>query len=143
MGARTTWMLTTDERAENAIHLYSHWGGGSKLADTREALKATLGRAGDPTYAARIFISQIVGEQWNSELGFGIHAGDIYDWVFEEEYIYIKIDFEPQWVTVGARNWVGTIAEFVESDWTLSDLEKCEECGELLDAEDYCSECGV
>ena len=41
-------------------------------------------RWNDPSYATRIAISQIIGDNWNSEYGFGIYTGKEY--VGDNEY---------------------------------------------------------
>lgn len=142
MGARTSWMLTTDETAENAIHLYSHYGAETKLEDTRNALRACLPRVkmGDASYSARIFISQIVGDFWGIETGFGILAGDVYGWPFDDEAIFVKIDFALDWVTVGAQHWTGTIAEFVLSSFDV-DAISCPTCRGPLNDCQICEDC--
>lgn len=139
MGARTSWMLTTDETAENAIHLYSHYGAETKLEDTRDALRACLPRVkmGDASHSARIFISQIVGDFWGIETGFGILAGDVYAWPFEEQAVYVKIDFALDWVSVGSTLWTGTIAEFIDANLSMDNL-KCNACHAWLDGEGEC-----
>lgn len=58
------------------VWLYSHWGGHSRVADIASAVEAARPRWSDPAYATRIAISQIVGDAWSGELGFGISAGD-------------------------------------------------------------------
>ncbi len=95
MGARTTWEIRTYEGSPS-IYLYSHWGGESKWEKTIEAMRACEPRWGDPSYGARIFISTIIGHQWESETGFGITAGGANDNPFEEEYLPVIIDFGRQ-----------------------------------------------
>ena len=89
MGARTTFELKDHN---GSIFLYSHWGGDTKREDAIKALAEAKYRWGinDTTYAMRIFISQIVGDSWDSETGFGISAKH----TFEEQYDPMVIDFE-------------------------------------------------
>lgn len=54
------------------IYLYSHWGGENQVAKLQDALLAARSRWSDPDYATRICVSQIVGEYWNHEVGFGL-----------------------------------------------------------------------
>lgn len=91
-----------------SVYLYSHWGGESKLRDTKKALSAARPRWSDETYAMRIFISQIVGSSWNEETGFGISTED----EFEENYTPAGIDFDTKQVTYGGT--VSSFAEFLE-----------------------------
>ena len=111
MGARTTWQIKT-ETGNAVTWLYSHWGGESKLSDTKRALQEARPRWSHTPYGARIFISQIVGDLWESELHFGITSGEENNPPFEEEYDYVKVDFTTQTITYGA--FVFSFGNFVE-----------------------------
>lgn len=100
MGSRTVYELKDNN---GSIFLYSHWGGDKKEFDAFWALKAAEPRWSDKTYAMRIFISQIIGEQWHSETGFGISAKN----VFEESFDPMVIDFDNQTV-----DYVGEVKSF-------------------------------
>lgn len=100
MGARTTWAVKT-KKGDAVIWLYSHWGGDSKLRDTKDALLKSEPRWGDSTYGARIFISQIIGDQWDSETGFGITTGTLEHVPFEESYDLVVVDFTTDTITYG------------------------------------------
>jgi hypothetical protein len=85
MGARTNFTFRTET---GDLTLYSHWGGDSKSSDLAAALKAALPRINmlDTSYALRIIVSQLIGESWNEETGFGLFVGseggeESYDWV--------------------------------------------------------------
>lgn len=106
MGARTTWKL---QQNGQELSLYSHWGGESKLIDTRRALSIARPRWSDDSYAMRIFVSQIVGNDWDSELGFGLGLG----YEFEEEFTPCEIDFTNQTITYGLLNRM-SFADFLE-----------------------------
>lgn len=54
-------------------------------------------RWGDGTYATRIFISQIIGNEWDKETGFGISGA----YVFEESYTPVTVNFDTRQVTYG------------------------------------------
>lgn len=88
MGARTNFTFTTDT---GSLTLYSHWGGDSKDVDLASALQAALPRIkmGDMAYALRIIVSQLIGDSWNSETGFGLHVGVEGG---EEQYEPITVD---------------------------------------------------
>ena len=92
MGARTTFEV---KDASGSIFLYSHWGGDTKVEDAINALKVAEPRWNDTTYGMRIFISQIIGEYWNEETGYGISTKH----TFEEQYEPMVIDFENNIVT--------------------------------------------
>jgi hypothetical protein len=75
MGDRCVIGFKADKDA-TPIFLYSHWGGGDQYRDVERAIAAASCRAADdPAYATRIAISQIVGNNWCEETGFGISAG--------------------------------------------------------------------
>ena len=63
----------------NTIVLYGHWAGAQMLGQLADAVIAARGRWNDPAYATRIAISQIIGDQWNMETGFGLHVNEISD----------------------------------------------------------------
>ena len=52
----------------------SHWGGYDRFTNLARALKAAEPRWHDGSYATRIIISQLIGDNWNQELGFGLWA---------------------------------------------------------------------
>lgn len=74
MGARTNFTFRTET---GDLTLYSHWGGDSKEHDLALAVNAAMPRIkmGDTSYALRILISQLIGEAWNEETGFGLYVG--------------------------------------------------------------------
>ena len=89
MGARTNFHFKTDT---GIITLYSHWGGDSKTIDLAKALDAAMPRIsmGDTGYALRIVISQLIGDSWDSETGYGVFIGPEGG---EEQYDPITVDF--------------------------------------------------
>ena len=92
MGARTVFEV---KDRDGSIFLYSHWGGDTKVEDAKSALTVAEPRWMDTTYGMRIFISQIIGDYWNEETGYGISAKH----TFEEQYDPMVIDFEDNTVT--------------------------------------------
>ncbi len=113
MGARTTWEIRTDSEGPS-IYLYSHWGGDSKWSDTRRALEEAEPRWTDSSYGARIFISQIIGNEWERETGFGIMAGNPGEVPFEEEYFRMVVDFSNQTILVSGEEI--TFRDFLVSE---------------------------
>jgi hypothetical protein len=89
MGARTNFNFIT---AEGEMVLYSHWGGDSKKTDLAGALNAAMPRIkmGDTSYALRIIISQLIGDSWDSETGYGLFLGPNGG---EEQFDYLGVDF--------------------------------------------------
>ncbi len=57
------------------IFIYQHWSGSEQCDVLARALEASRSRWGDDSYATRICLSQIVGDSWKGELGYGIYAG--------------------------------------------------------------------
>ncbi len=112
MGARTTWAIKTEKNTDAVVWLYSHWGGDSKFEDTQKALSLAEPRWEDSTYGARIFISQIIGDQWDRETGFGITTGTLRHIPFEESYDVVVVDFTTSTITYGTNEF--SFAEFVE-----------------------------
>jgi hypothetical protein len=106
MGARTVFEVKDQD---GSIFLYSHWGGDTKREDAIKALTEAKHRWGinDTTYAMRIFISQIIGDTWDSETGFGISAKH----TFEEQFEPMVIDFENN--TVEYFDEVVSFKEFI------------------------------
>lgn len=72
MGDRIVYSIKQDK--DLSINLYSHWGGYDRFEDLARALQAAEPRWSDTAYATRIIVSQLIGDQWNSETGFGLWA---------------------------------------------------------------------
>lgn len=72
MGDRIVYTIRQDK--DLSLNLYSHWGGYDRFVTLANALHAAKPRWNDTSYAARIIVSQIVGDQWESETGFGLWA---------------------------------------------------------------------
>ena len=74
MGDRIVYTIKQDK--ELSVNLYSHWGGHDRFINLAVALKAAEPRWNDMSYCTRIIVSQLIGDQWNSELGFGLWASN-------------------------------------------------------------------
>jgi hypothetical protein len=61
------------------IVLYGHWAGHNMLAKLADAVDKARARWADESYATRICISQLVGDDWNSETGWGLQVNSISD----------------------------------------------------------------
>lgn len=106
MGARTNFHFV---EGENTLTLYSHWGGDSRKQDLAMALQHALPRKGDGSYFLRIAISQIIGEYWNSETGFGLFINEPDN--PEEQYGTLIINLN-NW-TVSDDGLIKPIEEFI------------------------------
>ena len=85
MGARVVFQI--DSGAGNSICLYSHWGALSAREDVERALVKAMPRieVEDYEYATRIIVSSLIGNDWDSDLGYGLYVGP--DTSGEELYI--------------------------------------------------------
>ena len=64
---------------ENIVFLYGHWAGHRMLEQLADAVAAAEPRWQDESYATRIAISRLVGEEWTSETGWGIYINQLGD----------------------------------------------------------------
>jgi hypothetical protein len=76
----------------HSIVLYGHWAGHNMLANLAEAVAKAQPRWSDPSYATRITISQMVGEGWAMETGWGLQVNEIAD----NEHKIAVVDFLQQ-----------------------------------------------
>lgn len=74
MGDRIVYTIRQDQ--DLSLNLYSHWGGYSRFINLANALEQARPRWNDSSYAARIIISQLIGDQWAEETGFGLWASN-------------------------------------------------------------------
>ena len=61
------------------IVLYGHWAGHNMLGKLADAVIAARPRWSDESYATRIAISHLIGDQWNMETGWGLQVNSIGD----------------------------------------------------------------
>jgi hypothetical protein len=76
MGDRAVIGFRASSTSGTPMWLYTHWTGSRRYDHVKEALEKSRSRWNDPSYATRIAISAIVGDDWNQELGYGLTAGD-------------------------------------------------------------------
>lgn len=83
----------------NIVFLYGHWAGYEMMNTFAHALKRVMeaGRVGDTSYATRIAISEIIGDSWKDDLGWGIsvnylcdneHSVPVVDWATATVRLY-------------------------------------------------------
>lgn len=101
MGDRTNLVISykSVEGVENlgqalpgSLVLYSHSYGYNMGPLLANGLNAAQGRWGDDSYAARIIVSQIIGEEWRKSIGFGLYVGQLGD----NERTILLVDMERQ-----------------------------------------------
>lgn len=74
MGDRIVYTIKQEE--DLSINLYSHWGGYDRFINLARALRAAEPRWNDTSYATRIIVSQLIGDSWKDETGFGLWASN-------------------------------------------------------------------
>lgn len=105
----------------DTIYVYGHWAGDGMLARFANALDYTqnVGRIDDEAYGTRIIISQLIGDGWSSDLGWGItvnyladneHKVPVYDFAFQTVTLY---DYD--WTAGGLTDMIVTFSlnEFI------------------------------
>lgn len=63
----------------NVIVLYGHWAGYEMMAQLANAIKAAEPRWNDESYATRIAVSYLVGDNWKETTGWGLTVNQILD----------------------------------------------------------------
>lgn len=63
----------------NTIFLYGHWAGHDMLNNLAHAVLAAESRWSDSSYATRIAISNLVGDEWTQTTGWGLSVDRILD----------------------------------------------------------------
>ena len=76
----------------DTIVLYGHWAGHQMLSKLAYAVDKARPRWSDESYATRIAISNLIGEDWTSETGWGLHVNQIGD----NEHKVPVINFQDQ-----------------------------------------------
>ena len=61
------------------IVLYGHWAGHNMLGNLADAVEAARSRWTDESYATRIVVSHLVGDQWHETTGWGLSVNNILD----------------------------------------------------------------
>lgn len=77
MGDRANFVFV--QPGGETIVLYGHWAGHNMLANLAEAIAKAQPRWDDPSYATRIAISQMIGDSWSFETGWGLQVNQISD----------------------------------------------------------------
>ena len=64
---------------DETIVLYGHWAGHDMLGNLASAVEAARSRWTDESYATRICVSHLVGDQWHDTTGWGLTVNNILD----------------------------------------------------------------
>jgi len=105
MGARVVFNIKQED--EMYVCLYSHWGEYTALEELANALAKARNRWVDESYCTRIIISQIIGNEWDSETGYGLWAST--EPFTDEEWVLIDLKEK----TITARDGSHTFDGFV------------------------------
>ena len=98
MGDRATFVF--EQSDGNAIYLYGHWAGEGMMNNLATAIDKASVRWSDETYATRIAISQIIGDQWNQELSWGIST-----YFCDSEHSVPVVNWTKQTVRLLPHSW--------------------------------------
>jgi len=108
MGDRANFGFRANSESPVVV-LYAHWGGYEMMNNLAHAIATARPRWSDEGYATRIAISQLIGEEWNQELSYGIYVNQIGDnehsvpvvnWgegtvsLYEADWNTIRVDFD-------------------------------------------------
>jgi hypothetical protein len=110
MGARINFVFKAYETEASHVTLYSHWGETSWRRDLAMALAKAAPRWDDPSYGIRIVVSQLIGDSWDSETGYGLFTSrdgeDLGDTT-------VVVDFTKQTVNdTGTEHSFGSFVEY-------------------------------
>lgn len=86
---------------KSSVYLYTHWGGSELPIDVAEALRLGKDRWDDPPYLARIIFSHLVGEDWDTNVGYGIDIKPVSDAALP----MVIVDLWRQVVRIGEEEW--------------------------------------
>lgn len=98
MGDRTNTVFRMADGSD--VVLYQHWGGDGMMHYLATALNVARPRWHDEAYCTRIVISQLVGEYWNQEYGYGISTR-----IMDNEHSIPVIDFSDNTVALYGYEW--------------------------------------
>ena len=84
----------------DVIYLYGHWAGFEMMSRLADAIIAANPRWHDESYATRIAISTMIGDEWSQEYGWGISTR-----IGDNEHSIPVVDWESQTVTLYPHDW--------------------------------------
>ena len=98
MGDRATFVFEQEDG--NAIYLYGHWAGEGMMANLATAIDKASVRWSDEPYATRICISQMIGNEWNQETGWGLST-----YFCDSEHSVPVVNWKDQTVKLIPHSW--------------------------------------
>jgi hypothetical protein len=104
----------------NTIFIYGHWAGEGMLARFANALSHVQdsGRIDDQAYANRIIISQLVGDSWQGDLGWGVTV----NYLADNEHKVPVYDFAFQTVTLYNYDWKSGLLTDIIVEFSLNEF---------------------
>lgn len=106
----------------NSINLYSHWGGYDRFRALAAALEKSRPRWTDESYGIRIIVSQLIGDQWDTETGFGLWAATDLGAYFGGDHPDLVIDMLSK--TIEDETGTHTFEQFIAFHGSLSLTEQ-------------------
>lgn len=96
------------KQSNGTVYLYGHWAGGGMMNTLAHAIHRIIlaNRTNDEIYGTRIAISDIVGQEWSNDLGWGISV----NYIGDNEHSVPVVDFTNQTVSLYSRDPYGSIA---------------------------------
>ena len=104
----------------NTIFVYGHWAGEGMLARFANALDhvQNVGRIDDQAYANRIIISQLVGDSWQGEYGWGVTV----NYLADNEHKVPVFDFAFKTVTLYNYDWKSGVLTDIIVTFSLNEF---------------------
>ncbi len=104
----------------NTIFVYGHWAGEGMLARFANALDhvQNVGRIDDQAYANRIIISQLVGDAWQGEYGWGVTV----NYLADNEHKVPVFDFAFKTVTLYNYDWKSGVLTDIIVEFSLNEF---------------------
>lgn len=115
MGDRTNWGFVAEMGAP-VINLYGHWAGSERRELLAKALREAKPRWSDAGYATRIVMSQIIGDQWDTQYNWGVYVDQLGD----NEHPYLMVFWEVGIVVEIPLTSDDTGKPGLEKVWTLA-----------------------
>ena len=88
----------------NVIFLYLHWGGMDRHEIVANAISHAMSRDSDESYFTRIFISRVIGTDWDKETGVGMSINKLSS-SGEDEYDIPIYDYINKTISVHKEKW--------------------------------------
>ena len=98
MGDRTNTIFRMENGSD--VVLYQHNGGYQMMHNLATALDASRSRWNDEPYATRIIISNLIGDRWRQETGYGLST-----YIMDNEHSVPVIDFSDNTVALYDFEW--------------------------------------